>query len=508
MSQPPAPIQPSVNPGNTAKYINDPLIGGGQMTTQVLPAASTVAPGTQAYDTVLGPLWSNGSTWVVGMPSRRRLSVAAIGDSIVAQCMPQLNLLSATVAATYVNSAQWHSAYDFLSYGASRSNYSWFPFEYNAGFGGAQSTLILSACLPALLGYPLQPDMCVVLAGTNDAGAGVPIATTLANLRAMYVGLQAAGIQPIAATILPRADVPANVSALNRGIVRLAESMNLPLADFYSALVNPANGQWGLAAWTMDNIHPSPRACVLMGYALNLAVQQLVNVSPRLVSALWSDGSSTQIIDPNFLTFSGVINTASSFPNAAGWAAPATVTMSTMFNSAGVEPGSGHTMWRPSPAIAGDASTPNYQGNAWSLAGNGTANTALVTGPTLAVSAGDRVSLSFRLKLVMGLAAGTAGAARMVIMNTNNGHVLAGLRYDSNLNFAYNAVNGAQIGSETGYDAGDFYYEYTVPGAEIAGGNFEPVLGLTNTAGSGSNTGDSITIANLRVINLTKAGIV
>jgi lysophospholipase L1-like esterase len=441
-------------------------------------------------------------------PPRRRLSVAAIGDSIVAQCMPQINLLTNAPAQTYANSAQWHSAYDFLSYGASRSNYSWYPFEYNAGYGGAQSPLILSACLPALVGYPTaQPDMCLVLAGTNDAGASVPIATTLANLRAMYTGLQAAGIQPIAATILPRADVPANVSALNRGIVRLAESMNLPLADFYSALVNPANGQWGLAAWTMDNIHPSPRAAALMGYALNLAIQQLVNASPRLVSALWSDGSTTQIIDPNFQTFSGVINTAPSFPNAAGWSAPATTSMSTMFNSAGVEPGSGHTMWRASPAIAGDASTPNYQGNSWSLAGNGTANTALVTGPSLAVAAGDRISLSFRLKLVTGLADATATAARMVIMNTNNGHVLAGFRYDSNLNFAYASANSAQIGSETGYDAGDFYYEYTVPPGEIAGGNFEPVLGLNNTAGNGSNTGSSITIANLRMINLTKAQI-
>lgn len=92
MSQPPAPIQPSVNPGYASRFINDPLIGGGQIQATVLPAASTVAPGTATYDPVLGPMYSNGVAYVAGSPNRKlitkmraALAQAAISNPITAQ---------------------------------------------------------------------------------------------------------------------------------------------------------------------------------------------------------------------------------------------------------------------------------------------------------------------------------------------------------------------------------------------------------------------------------------
>lgn len=60
---PSGPIQPSVNPGYANRYINDPLIGGGQITTTSLPPASAVAPGTDVYDSGLGPMYSDGSAY-------------------------------------------------------------------------------------------------------------------------------------------------------------------------------------------------------------------------------------------------------------------------------------------------------------------------------------------------------------------------------------------------------------------------------------------------------------
>jgi hypothetical protein len=79
-NQPPAPVQPSVNPGFTNRFITDPTIGGGQISTAVLPLASAVAPGTPAYDATLGPVFSNGSAWIpVGssLASTIKASVAA-----------------------------------------------------------------------------------------------------------------------------------------------------------------------------------------------------------------------------------------------------------------------------------------------------------------------------------------------------------------------------------------------------------------------------------------------
>jgi hypothetical protein len=46
------------------KYLNDATIGAGAVTTNVLPAPTAVAPGTWAYDSVSGPVWCSGSSWV------------------------------------------------------------------------------------------------------------------------------------------------------------------------------------------------------------------------------------------------------------------------------------------------------------------------------------------------------------------------------------------------------------------------------------------------------------
>lgn len=47
------------------KYLESNIIGGSAITTDVLPLASLVAPGTQAYDADLGvPVYSNGASWI------------------------------------------------------------------------------------------------------------------------------------------------------------------------------------------------------------------------------------------------------------------------------------------------------------------------------------------------------------------------------------------------------------------------------------------------------------
>lgn len=54
---------PSVNPGNVNAYIQSAVIGGGQIVSDLLPLASSVAPGTPAYQVGIGPIYSDGSVW-------------------------------------------------------------------------------------------------------------------------------------------------------------------------------------------------------------------------------------------------------------------------------------------------------------------------------------------------------------------------------------------------------------------------------------------------------------
>jgi|SRR5579859_3442873 len=46
------------------KYLNDATIGAGAVTSNILPPPQNVAPGTWAYDSVVGPVWNNGAAWV------------------------------------------------------------------------------------------------------------------------------------------------------------------------------------------------------------------------------------------------------------------------------------------------------------------------------------------------------------------------------------------------------------------------------------------------------------
>lgn len=439
--------------------------------------------------------------------ARRPLSVSAIGDSLTGHCGgngTSVDLSSVTVAASYAAQVKTWGARSWLTHGGLRSAYSWFPFEYFIGFSGATSASVLANCLPALLGNPFGlPDACVVLAGTNDVGGSVAQAITLANLKAIYQGLINAGIVPIAATIPPTSANAALCQQLNLGIVRLAKGMKIPLADFYSILVNPANGAWLNANDTDDNIHPTPLGAAKMGYVLNLALQPWISPQNKLLTSVIDLGAgvTSQQRDPNLLTITGTINTGSSYPSNASWGAPGTIAMSTMNSGAGAEPGTGFTMWSQVPAILGGAAA--FQGNSWTLAGNGANGFSVNSVTPVAANAGDKIAISARIKWIPSAAA-TAGGFRLVLLN--GGVLLAGLAFQIQ-GPTFTGVVQAPIGSEAAFPAGDFYQEFTVQPANV--GNLTPNYGLGLVTGfTSSNVGDSVTIANVRVVNLTTQGIV
>lgn len=128
----------------------------------------------------------------------------------------------------------------------------------NAGVAGDRTAQMLARVDADVIRLRTpKPGRCIVLGGTNDVADATPIAQTLANLIAIYGRLRAAGIQPVGATIPPRAPFRTRVAWLNLAIKDACEGRGLPCLDFHAVLVDPATGGYK-PGYDDDGIHPGP----------------------------------------------------------------------------------------------------------------------------------------------------------------------------------------------------------------------------------------------------------
>lgn len=256
-----------------------------------------------------------------------------------------------------------------------------------------------------------------------------------------------------------------------------------------------------------DGVHPSAVGAAVMGYVCNQTMAGFYGTGGHpLFTANYDDSTiATQNRDPNFLTITGTVNSASSY--SAFGLISATASMFTVYNSAGTEPGTGLTMRAALPNGAAGL-TPNYQGQSMALVGDGAHNASWAYFGVPAISAGDKLAISFRVKVVPQNPNWTPAATTPMtffvgILDSTNGSQLAGLTGMASVG---GDTSCAQVGSETGYPAGDFYCEYTVSQAVVTDVP-EIYVGLANFTNNISNSGDVLVVANLQVVNLTKAGI-
>jgi lysophospholipase L1-like esterase len=149
----------------------------------------------------------------------------------------------------------------------------------NAGVPGETSAQIL-ARVPAVVA--VAPSVCLVLAGTNDVGA-VPLATSIANLTAIYAGLRAAGITAVACTLPPRTDARTAVAKLNHWIKRYCALQGIPIVDLHGALVDVTTGGYS-AGLSSDGIHPIAKGARVMGDAVAAALLPIVPNFPPLLA--------------------------------------------------------------------------------------------------------------------------------------------------------------------------------------------------------------------------------
>lgn len=122
----------------------------------------------------------------------------------------------------------------------------------------------------------LQPQVVVILAGTNDIAQNsgpVSLEAVAANIKSMAELAQQNGIQPILCSVLPAKDYPwragkdplTNIPKLNALIEAYAHQNNIPYIDYFSAM---EDGQGGMKVpehtAATDLVHPNANGYAAM----------------------------------------------------------------------------------------------------------------------------------------------------------------------------------------------------------------------------------------------------
>ena len=207
----------------------------------------------------LGNMLGGGSSSL----NRTRESIAFMGDSITAQGFTGLYSYNANGYMTWarqINAAQWSAEPN----GASLS----------FATGGFNTLQIQTTHLPQVLAS--NATRCVVQGGINDFSAGRTSAQAAETLRQMWASLSAAGITPIATTVLPDA---ANVSrqawiAATNVLIRTNAATNGVILCDWSSVVELSPGVGSVTDFP-DNIHPNQLGCVKIGKVLASTIASL-----------------------------------------------------------------------------------------------------------------------------------------------------------------------------------------------------------------------------------------
>ncbi len=102
-----------------------------------------------------------------------------------------------------------------------------------------------------------NPQIAVVLLGTNDLGARVPPEKYLSNMETIYRMCLKNGTIPLVNTIPPTTwDSAGYIKQYNRGLIRLAEKYKLPVVDVYGEFLSRRPGDaWKGTLVSNDGAH-------------------------------------------------------------------------------------------------------------------------------------------------------------------------------------------------------------------------------------------------------------
>lgn len=256
-----------------------------------------------------------------------------------------------------------------------------------AATGGFRTDQIIATHLPTVLAA--KPTFCVVHAGTNDIGTHTT-AVTIANLKTIFDRLLAAGITPIATTMLPKeTNKGSNREALDTMsafVTRYADKLGFPRVDWTTPFISTAGGWAGYTSptpgpYNYDDVHPDGGGAKIMGQALADALV------PRLTTRPESLATNTNYLSDFTLTrVNGLLLTDA---NADGVADQVTATTAA---------GAVYTL----TAMTSDEGKGNWQNLERTSTGSPTVETTSLT-----VAPGDLITFSCKVK-TSGMKAGAA----------------------------------------------------------------------------------------------------
>lgn len=119
-----------------------------------------------------------------------------------------------------------------------------------------------------------RPDVVHILTGTNDVYPGWNLdgsgtrPFTINNIMEMVLEAKTAGITPVLGTIPPWGNGPFaqadttperfdRINQLNNWIIQFGAAEHIAVVDYHALLVDPANQQNYLPAYTSDGVHPN-----------------------------------------------------------------------------------------------------------------------------------------------------------------------------------------------------------------------------------------------------------
>jgi lysophospholipase L1-like esterase len=102
-----------------------------------------------------------------------------------------------------------------------------------------------------------NPQMAVVMLGTNDVNGGRAPAQIKADMTKIVDALMANGTIPILSTIPPIKGKDDAVKACNAALAEIVKEKKLPLIDYYAEIVKRRPNDWAGTLISGDGVHPS-----------------------------------------------------------------------------------------------------------------------------------------------------------------------------------------------------------------------------------------------------------
>jgi len=180
---------------------------------------------------------------------------------------------------------------------------------YNAGIGSETTVTMLGRFEQDVLGHPT--DIVIILGGVNDLAYQFGMSDIQKNLLGMYNKADEAGLDVIAATLLPwnngSASQKEQLTVLNNWIRETAANRRYGIVDWFTILENPVGSGRISPTLTCDGVHVNVVGQQMMADTFDLT--QLTHVtydlySYALVRPLTRSPAQNYILDVDLITTS------------------------------------------------------------------------------------------------------------------------------------------------------------------------------------------------------------